>query len=362
MNKIKHMKIISSMLLLGGLLLLSCTAKDNKNENIAINAIEEAITEVDTMILRKGKFHKQLLCNGKLVAIRKSSLAVPSQGGLLEKVCVQNGSRVQTGDLLAVTDQRDCLRELEKSKHDLERAKVDLQDKLIGMGYDGTLIDVPEDIMHRVEVTSGYYSAKYQLRAAEIALEDCKLKAPFSGIIADLEARPFQHGDRFCTLIDNSFFDVEFNILETELTTVAQGSHVVVSPFVSESITLSGTVTSINPTVNANGLIKVKARIKNCDNRLIDGMNAKVVVEHSVPDVFVVPKSTVVERDGYHVVFLYSEGHAVWTYVDVTHANLTQYVINGCKLKETTIKEGDILITSGNLNLADDTEVKAIDY
>ena len=75
---------------------------------------------------------------------------------------------------------------------------------------------------------------------------------------------------------------------------------------------------------------------------------------------FVVPKEAVVERDGYNVVFVYnSETHrAVWTYVDILYSNLTSFAITGCERKNTTVKEGDIVITSGNLNLADDTEVK----
>ena len=73
-----------------------------------------------------------------------------------------------------------------------------------------------------------------------------------------------------------------------------------------------------------------------------------------------VPKEAVVERDGYNVVFVYNrETHrAVWTYVDILYSNLTSFAITGCERKNTTVKEGDIVITSGNLNLADDTEVK----
>lgn len=87
-------------------------------------------------------------------------------------------------------------------------------------------------------------------------------------------------------------------------------------------------------------------------------MNVRVVVEEDVRHMFVVPKDAVVERDGYHVVFLYEEGQAVWTYVDVLHSNINSFAITGCQRKETTIHEGDIIITSGNLNLADGTEVK----
>ena len=40
---------------------------------------------------------------------------------------------------------------------------------------------------------------------------------------------------------------------------------------------------------------------------------------------------------------------------------VTNYAITGCERKQTTVSAGDIVITSGNLNLADDTEVKIVD-
>lgn len=239
---------------------------------------------------------------------------------------------------------------------------MELQDKLIGLGYDGDVSMMPADVLHRAEVTSGYYTARYALQSAQSSLADCQLVAPFSGRVAELVARPYQRGDKFCTLIDDSFFDVEFQILEMELASVKVGTTVRVSPFIDETLALAGTVTEINPTIDSKGLVTVKARIKNTSDSLLDGMNVKVIIENSVADMFVVPKEAVVERDGYHVVFVYDVNthRSVWTYVDIMHSNLTSYAITGCERKSTTIKEGDIIITSGNLNLADDTEVRII--
>ena len=119
-------------------------------------------------------------------------------------------------------------------------------------------------------------------------------------------------------------------------------------------------VTEVNPSVDDKGLVKVAARIKNADGQLVDGMNVKVIIENAVPYMMIVPKEAVVERDGYHVVFLYDtqSSRAVWTYVDIAYSNLTSFAITGCAKKETQLNEGDIVIISGNLNLADDTEVK----
>lgn len=340
---------------------VSCGNKEKEKETEDEFAqLEQTVVEVDTMSLIRQTFQKQILCNGRLSAIRKAELMCPRAGEILQSVNVKNGQMVSAGAVLAVADTRDRNVELDRAQHDLQRAKVELQDKLIGLGYDGSMKDVPADVLKRAEVTSGYYSAEFAVRAARTAISDCQLTAPFSGRIANLEARPNQRGEKFCTLIDESYFDVEFKILEAEITSVCQGTAVRVSPFINEDEEFLGTVTEINPTVDERGMISIKARVRNTSKTLIDGMNVRIIIENSVPDMFVVPKEAVVERDGYHVVFMLDRktSHAVWTYVDIAYSNLTSFAITGCEKKQTEIHEGDIVITSGNLNLADDTEVR----
>lgn len=360
----KVMTLMTAALVLA---MLSCKSGKKEEEATDFADQEQAVAEVDTMSLSLQTFQKQILCNGRLAAIHKAELSCPNSGDILQSVNVHNGQRVSAGQLLAVSDTRDKSVELDKARHDLERSTVELQDKLIGLGYDvssaskdGWRQRVPADVLRRAEVTSGYYSAQFAVQAAQTALSDCRLTAPFSGRIADLTARPHQRGDKFCTLIDDSYFDVEFRILEAELPSVHTGTKVKVSPFVQEEDVYDGSVTEVNPTVDDKGLVKVAARVKNAGGHLVDGMNVKVIIENSVPDMMVVPKEAVVERDGYHVVFMYDTktSHAVWTYVDIAYSNLTSFAITGCAKKETELHEGDIVITSGNLNLADDTEVR----
>lgn len=319
----------------------------------------EAKTEtmVDTMRLTRQTFSLQLVCNGKLKALARSEITFPAQG-VITDIYVNNGSRVTKGDLLAVTDRKTPQLNLAKSEKDLEKARIDLADKLIGLGYDGSGNNVPADVMRRAKVTSGYYSAEYQLAEAKKALADCELRAPFSGRVADMVCQPYQKADKFGLLIDDSYFDVEFSVLEAELKSVMKGQNVKVSPFAAPAKTFSGSVTRINPTVDEKGLVKVVARIRNTDKILIDGMNVRVTVEKDVPDMIVVPKTAVVERDGYYVIFEVEDSQAVWTYVDVQYANSDSYAITGCEAKGTTIKEGETIITSNNQNLADGTKVR----
>ena len=350
------------ILLLGclgvSLAMQSCRQKaEDKKEDLEKHEQTMSETYVDTMTLHVTPFDKQIVCNGRLRAKAKSDLTFLSQGVTTE-IFVQEGQRVTKGALIASLDKRERTREVEKAEHEVYRAKVELTDKLIGLGYNADMANVPADVMQRAEVTSGYYTAKYQLQSARTALEECNLYAPFSGRIANLDARSFQRAEKVCTLIDDSQFEVEFKILEAELEHIGKGQKVKVSSFVEDSVTYEGIITEINPLVDDKGLIKIMARMANKGDELMDGMNVRVVVEQRVQNMFVVPKDAVVERDGYHVIFRYEDGHAVWTYVDIVYSNINSFAITGCQRKETSIHEGDIVITSGNLNLADGTEVK----
>lgn len=337
----------------------SCRQKEKGNEDTEVMAAELHPTDiyVDTLCLKKQTFHRQMICNGKLRAIEKSDLSF-TDGGIVTTILVHNGSRVAKGQLIAKTDMAEATLNVEKSQKELEKSRIQLADKLIGLGYDGISDKVPADVMHRAKVSSGYFLAQYQLLAAKRALGKCNLVAPFSGRIADMDNRRNQRIDKLCTLINDSQLDVEFYVLEAELQNLKLGQRVVVSPFVDTGKQYVGKIIHVNPMVNDKGMIKITARIDNMQGKLIDGMNVKIIIENDVPHSFVVPKDAVLERDGYQVVFMYKDGEAVWTYVDVAYSNIHSYAITGCKRKETEIHAGDVVITSGNLNLADGTKVK----
>ena len=56
--------------------------------------------------------------------------------------------------------------ELEKSYRAMEKANIDLQDKLIGQGYSADTTGIPTAILRNVKISSGYDNAIDQLEAA----------------------------------------------------------------------------------------------------------------------------------------------------------------------------------------------------
>lgn len=345
------------LLIVCGMALVSACGMGGKkevDEDVGRKKYEVEKNPVDTIVLRKRDFNNQMLSNGRLRALRKSSLRF-SGTGVVVKLNVKNGDWVTRGDVLAVLDRRDAELRLQQARYQMEKAKIELRDKLLGYGYkEADSLRVPEETMRIARIHSGYDDAELGLKGAEMAVENCTLAAPADGRVANLSTKLYEYPSEgeFCQVIDDRVFEVEFAVLETELGNLRIGQRTVVSSFTDPEKTYAGKVMEINPTVDEKGQITVRAQLEN-PGHLIDGMNVKVFVENVVRDRFVVPKSAVLVRDNQEVLFrMDDKGSALWTYVFVVMANSTSYVVVPNTDKGAELNEGDVVIVSGNLNLA----------
>ncbi|MFZ4523805.1 MAG: efflux RND transporter periplasmic adaptor subunit, partial [Bacteroidales bacterium] len=186
------------------------------------------------------------------------------------------------------------------------------------------------------------------------------LVAPFSGVLANIEKKLYDlvnAGTTFCTLIDDSEFEVKFNVVESEVQEIHLKDEVQISPFSNKKMYL-GQISEINPVIDENGMVLVKALVKN-QGGLMDGMNVKVIISKGIPDQLVVPKSAVLLRDNQEVLFKYTKnGVAYWTYIQTLAENTTSYSVIANPDKGATLAPGDTIIISGNLNLAHESKVE----
>lgn len=360
------MTILRYTSLLGGVLLLaSCSGGAGNSSDADTSANKKAQIQisnpVDTMTLRHGVFKSQLISNGKLRAQQKSDLRFTPSGSVTWLVG-GNGTAISSGAVIARLDDREAQIRLEQARQTMQKADIDLQDALLGFGYDiADSARVPRETMRISRLRSGYDAAATGLESARMTVENCALKAPFSGKIANLKTKLHENpkGDFFCSVINDRSFDVEFNILESELASVRVGQDVVVTTFVEPTKRYAGRLTNINPAVDDKGQIIVTANIPN-PGALIDGMNVKVYIESSVPGKLVVPKSAVLVRDDREVLFRYdpASGKAMWTYVLIEASNSDSHAVTANTDRGAELNVGDAVIVSGNLNLADGSDVE----
>jgi len=337
-------------------LIVSCKSEESEksNESTAKRLFQEETIEVKVAPVSTGDFNAEIISNGKVFAINKSEVIFPFPEQI-KAVLVKNGDFVHKGQLLAVLDPSEVVSRQSRSRENIAKSIVELDDRLIDYGY--RLKDsstVPEPIMRMARIKSGYNNALYDYADARKSVLKTRIVAPFTGKIADVEARAFNSSGSFkklCTLIDDAWMKVEFSALETEYKAIAKGAAIEVIPF-GGGITLKGTVTQINPLIYENGIIKVVGKVRNDAAHLLDGMSVRVVVKNAIPGKLYIPKTAVVQRQDREVVFTYEDGHARWNYVETGLQNTNYVTVN------SGLEKDKLVIINNNINLAHDSEVK----
>lgn len=319
-----------------------------------------SISEVWVDTLRKQDFRQEIQSNGNLIAGRKVRMSFPMEGFLFWRG-KSNGDYVKEGECVAILDTSYWFLEKQRVSIELEKSELALKDILLGYGYVmDSESEIPPAMLRIAKIRSGYADAENALKRASRNLADCYMIAPFAGRIADMAGNLYEKisGD-VCTLVDDSFLEVEFPVLETELALVRKGQMVEICPYFNKDIKAEGYISEINPMVNASGQVKVKARVPNMGN-LMDGMKAEVKVIHFLSGCWVVPKSAVVNRDGKSVLFCYENGKAKWVYVNILHENSREYAIVADERRGAVLQDGDFIIVSGGENLSDGVDVDII--
>jgi len=332
---------------------LACNTKlDTEEETEEPGAkIESPGVAVQTEKIVAQDFQKQIIANGKIEAKQKSELRFKTSERIAS-IKVRNGQKVSQGQVLAVLDTKMVANQLEKAKINLDKANSKLQEERINYGVEDAQL-TPE-VLKNLQIKSGYFEAKNELENAKLLQGQGALIAPFSGVVANIEAKQGNYitsGDVFCTLISNRSLEVVFTVMENELFYIKNSQKIELTSFAKPDKTYTGAVTEINPLVDENGLIKIRAKINNADNSLFDGMHVKVKINHPMTDVVVVPKNALVLRSNREVVFTVVEGLAKWNYVEVLDENSTSFAL------KDGVQNGDIVIVSGNMNLSHDAKV-----
>ena len=344
------------------IMLSACSGskKENTEQEGVSTVLPDSKNEVTVITLKRQAFNHELISNGKVSARGIADLRFQS-AELISHIWVKNGDRVSQGQKLAELDKFRLSNKLEQSQDAMKRAELDLQDVLIGQGYNLDNLDkVPNEIMQLAKVKSGYDQNKAQYEMAQYEEMNATLVAPFEGIVANLFAKPHNVANTsevFCTIIDPRGMEVDFTVLESELPLIKTGDKVMVSPYADVAGRYTGSIAEINPFVDDKGMVKVKARVEG-NNKLFSGMNVRISVQRSLGEQLVIPKTSVVLRSGKQVVFTLKDGKAHWNYIQTGLENAEYYtVVEGIK---ETLHEGDVVIVSGNINLAHESPVNVI--
>ena len=97
-------------------LLFSCQSNKKNTEDEAKQQHLEEKNPVETIVLERDTFNRELVSNGTLEALKKASLRFET-GGKLASIPVENGDFVKKGELLAQLDDYKLRNRLKKTTH-----------------------------------------------------------------------------------------------------------------------------------------------------------------------------------------------------------------------------------------------------
>ncbi|MGB6867194.1 MAG: efflux RND transporter periplasmic adaptor subunit, partial [Candidatus Aminicenantaceae bacterium] len=131
----------------------------------------------------------------------------------------------------------------------ISREEFERQSRL----YERALIESGEKKDEVVAAMKGLTQAEISVKKAQLDLEKTKIRAPFSGIIADIQASPGEHvsvGRELFTIVNISRIQVHARVLESEIGKMQVGREVDLRFSAYPGKVFKGKVSAISPIVN----------------------------------------------------------------------------------------------------------------
>jgi membrane fusion protein (multidrug efflux system) len=210
-----------------------------------------------------------------------------------------------------------------------------------------------------LDADAGDLKAKQALVAQQAAqVEKKTIRAPFSGRLGISSVNPGQYvnpGDKIVTLQALDALFVDFTCPQQELSRVRRGQKVTATADAFPGREFGGTITAINSKVDIQTRnVMVEARIDNPGHELLPGMFVTVRIQAGEPARFLTLPRTAVTFNPYGETVYVVENKAKGGKQELVarQAFVTVGSSRGDQVAVTSgIKEGDTVVTSGQLKL-----------
>jgi membrane fusion protein (multidrug efflux system) len=265
----------------------------------------------------------------------------------------EEGGAVAEGQLLLKIDDSEILAERQRALYrvDLARRAEARQQQLLD---DGVISSETYDLaLGELNVLQA------ELQLIEAQLEKTEIRAPFGGVIGLRWVSPGSYlssQTRIASLHDLDPAKIDFSVPERYSGLMRIGDEITFTVEGLERV-FTGTIYAIEPNVDtASRSLRMRARSPNGDGALLPGTFANVdIAVRSASDALTVPAIAVIPELGGKKVFVYDDGKAV-------PRTVTTGIRNDRAVEITSgLEEGDLVITTGILQLQPGLEVKLDD-
>ncbi|MBD3413237.1 MAG: efflux RND transporter periplasmic adaptor subunit [Candidatus Aminicenantes bacterium] len=325
---------------------------------------KEGAAPVKVTEVKRQKISEKLYYTG-LIEAREQIVISPEVGGRIAKINVEEGERVQKGQIIAEMDTRAARLQLQQAEAGLAVAQANHNDAKRNMQRMERLRKenaVSEQQYEKIELA--FDAAEAQLKQAQASLDLAEhnlevsiMEAPFSGVVASKNAEvgdiinPMMGGgystaSGVLTLADFSIVKIHINVSYEDVVRIKKGQKASLTLKTFPERVFSGQVTVVNMAADpVSKKFNVEVQVSNKDLFLRPNVFGDVMLEVSTHEnALVIPQEAVVEGS---YVFTADQGRAVKKEITIGLENTTLLEVL------TGLDEGEQVIVKGNYGLQD---------
>lgn len=270
--------------------------------------------------------------------------------GKIISLNIDNGSYVAAGATIATVDNDLLKIQLETTKTNLIKAENDLArlQKLLGEG--GVTQQQIDDAKLGIE------NLKQQIKATEKQISMSYVKAPISGVVTGKTVEKgslLAPGMQLATITNISRLKMQVYLTEDQVVTVKKGQRISMQADLFPDKKFEGTVTFIDVNAGSARRYLVEIEILNSGDSLKAGMTGTVFFKGgSARQVLAVPREAIVGSLQDAKVYVVENNKAILRSI------VAGDVFNSHVQVKDGLKEGDVIVISGQINLEDGKEIK----
>ncbi len=278
--------------------------------------------------------------------------AVARVGGEIVELLVEEGDRVEAGQVLARLDGERLRLEMLAAKANLEQARREF--KRNGDLHERGLISASmfDELQYDLEALE----ATYELR--RLNFEYSNIRAPIAGVIASRDVKPGQTlaiGDVAFRITDNRELIAYLQIPQSELPKFSAGHAARIEVASMPGTAFPATIARISPTIDTrNGTFRATAIIDNATGDLAPGMFGRFTIAYERhAGALVIPSVALIGEDDESAVYVVSDGA-------VLRRTIETGIESGGKIEVLGgLSESDVIVVVGHSGLRDGSKVLA---
>lgn len=342
------------MIAVVGIAAVLTSNKEKNQEKTAIVSRQSSSVSVRTSLVTKEVLDLGFSANGTFIPAAQMDFAAENSGRIT-RVLVDEGSVVRKGQVLAVIEMNQLNVDLENAEAVYQNALREQQRYENAFRTGG----VTQQQVDQAVLTLN--NAKAKLEQARIRLGDASVRASIDGIVNKRYVEPgavVSPGTKLFELVDVSSLKLQISVTEGQVANLKPGDTVRIKASVFPDRDFKGKVTFIAPKADNALNFPVEITVsKNPGNLLKAGMYATAIFRFpTTAPVILVPRTAFVGSVNSNEIFVVNTGDSTASIRKVVAGRTT-----GDKVQVLEgLLEGEMIVTSGQVNLSEGSKVSAI--